>query len=48
MAAKFILAALAVALFAAALLRPGPAARTWLLTAAIFTAVAAWLQWHTS
>ncbi len=25
-----------------------PAARTWLLIALIFTAVAAWLQWHTS
>jgi len=46
--AKFILAALAVVAFAAALVRPGPATRTWLLIAAIFTAIAAWLQWHTS
>ena len=48
MGAKFILAALAAVLFAAALVRPGPATRTWLLIAAIFTAIAAWLQWHTS
>lgn len=55
MAAKYILAALAVVFFAAAGVRrmrgggaKDPATRTWLLIALIFTAVAAWLQWHTS
>ena len=55
MAAKYILAALAIAFLMAAGLRyakgraaPEPATRTWLLIALIFTAVAAWLQWHTS
>lgn len=55
MAAKYILAALAAALLLAAALRfargrtlRDPAVRTWLLIALIFTAVAAWLQWHTS
>lgn len=55
MQARFILALLAAAFLLAAALRwtrnprrPGPATRTWLLIAAIFTAVAAWLQWHTS
>jgi hypothetical protein len=53
MAAKYVLAVLAVVfLFIAALRwarrRPDPATRTWLLIALIFTAVAAWLQWHTS
>lgn len=55
MAAKHVLAALAVAFLTAAVLRwtrspgrPDPATRTWLLIALIFTAVAAWLQWHTS
>ncbi len=56
MPAQCILAALAVAFLAAAGLRwarsdqrrPDSATRTWLLIALIFTAVAAWLQWHTS
>ena len=55
MAASFILALFALALLLAAAwrLRHGgavrdPATRTWLLIALIFTAVAAWLQWHTS
>lgn len=55
MAAKYILAALAVAFLMATGLRYAkgqamndPATRTWLLIALIFTAVAAWLQWHTS
>ena len=56
MPARYILAALAVAFLIAAALRwarhaprrPDPASRTWLLTALIFFAVAAWLQWHTS
>lgn len=55
MVARYILAVLAVVFGIAAVLRwrrdgmrPGPSTRTWLLVAAIFTAVAAWLQWHTS
>lgn len=55
MQASFILAALAIAFLAAAALRwsrnarrTDLATRTWLLIAFIFTAVAAWLQWHTS
>jgi uncharacterized membrane protein HdeD (DUF308 family) len=56
MQARYILAALAVAFLVAAVSRsarntkrrPDPATRTWLLIALIFTAVAAWLQWHTS
>ena len=53
MAAKYILATLAAAFLLAAVWRwvrrgPDPATRTWLLIALIFTAVAAWLQWHTS
>ncbi|MET3497975.1 hypothetical protein [Variovorax boronicumulans] len=55
MAAKYILAALAAAFLVAAALRCArgrtlrdPAVRTWLLIALIFTAVAAWLQWHIS
>jgi hypothetical protein len=55
MAAKYILAALAAAFLLAAGLRCArggsvrdAAVRTWLLIAFIFTAVAAWLQWHTS
>ena len=55
MRVPYILALLAFVFAAAAALRwirnpgrPGPATRTWLLIAAIFTAVAAWLQWHTS
>jgi hypothetical protein len=55
MAAKYTLVLLAIAFFAAAGLRyakgntsGAPATRTWLLIALIFTAVAAWLQWHTS
>jgi hypothetical protein len=55
MQARYILAALAIAFLMAAGLRYGksrtardPATRTWLLIALIFTAVAAWLQWHTS
>ena len=55
MTAKYVLATLALVFFVAAALRwirnprrPGPATRTWLLIAAIFTTIAAWLQWHTS
>jgi hypothetical protein len=55
MAAKYVLAALALAFFAAAAMRymgrrgaKDAAARTWLWVAFVFTAVAAWLQWHTS
>jgi hypothetical protein len=55
MPAKYIVAALAIAFLMAAGLRYAkgstsgdPATRTWLLIALIFTAVAAWLQWHTS
>lgn len=55
MAASCILMLFALAFLLAAswrLRRGGavrdPAARTWLLIALIFTAVAAWLQWHTS
>jgi hypothetical protein len=55
MAAKYILATLAAVFLLAAGLRYAkgrtardPATRTWLLIALIFTAVAAWLQWHTS
>lgn len=55
MAAKYVLAALALVFLAAACGRylrgrgaKDPATRTWLLIALIFTAVAAWLQWHTS
>ncbi len=56
MQARYIFAALAVAFLIAAAMRrvrntrrrPDPATRTWLLIALIFTAVAAWLQWHTS
>lgn len=55
MQARYILAALAAAFLIAAVSRwvrntkrPDPATRTWLLIALIFTAVAAWLQWHTS
>lgn len=56
MQARYILAALAVAFLIAAAMRwariasprPDPATRTWLLIALIFTAVSAWLQWHTS
>ena len=55
MAASFILAlfALVFLLAAAWRLRRGgavrdPATRIWLLIAFIFTAIAAWLQWHTS
>jgi hypothetical protein len=52
----FILAALAIAFAVAAAarwLRGAPrrvdsAIRTWLFVALVFTAVAAWLQWHTS
>ena len=50
MAAKYILAGLAVAFLAAALMRPSrgggishPQKKTWLLIAAIFAAVSAWL-----
>jgi EamA domain-containing membrane protein RarD len=45
MAAKYILAVLAVVFLAAAAIRGfrGPQARTWLLVAAIFTAVSLWL-----
>jgi uncharacterized membrane protein HdeD (DUF308 family) len=53
--ARFILALLAAAFLLAAALRwrrnakhADPATRTWLLIALIFTAIAAWLQWHTS
>ncbi|MDP9896735.1 hypothetical protein J2W32_005845 [Variovorax boronicumulans] len=50
MAAKYILAAFAIVFLLMALVRgaAGGAARTWLLIALIFVAVAAWLQWHTS
>ncbi|KLN52884.1 hypothetical protein [Variovorax paradoxus] len=55
MTAKYILAALAAVFLAMAGWRwakgldmRDPATRTWLLIALIFTAVAAWLQWHTS
>ena len=55
MAAKYALVLLAIAFFAAAGLRyakgrtaSDPATRTWLLIALILTALAAWLQWHTS
>ncbi|MDR6521230.1 hypothetical protein [Variovorax atrisoli] len=54
MATKYVLAALAAVFLVAVgvrLARGGandPATRTWLLVAAIFTAIAAWLQWHTS
>lgn len=59
MQARVILAVLAVAFLIAAALRwsrnarhgtwhVDPATRTWLLIALVFTAVAAWLQWHTS
>ena len=49
MGAKYILAGLAVAFFAAAVLRLSgrgfshPQVRTWLLVAAIFSVVSAWL-----
>ncbi len=50
MAAKYILAVLAVAFFAAALMRltrggfaAHPQTKTWLLVAAIFGAVSTWL-----
>lgn len=52
MAAKYILPALAALFLAAALWRLardgftlGPASRTWLLVAFIFTAVSGWLWW---
>lgn len=55
MAAKYVLAALALAFLVAAGGRyvrgrgaRDLAVRTWLLIALIFTTVAAWLQWHTS
>lgn len=55
MTAKYILVALAAVFLAMAgwCWAKGrgmrdPATRTWLLIALIFTAVAAWLQWHTS
>lgn len=55
MRATYILAVLAFVFAVAAALRwtrnakrPDPATRTWLLIALIFTAIAAWLQWHTS
>jgi len=55
MAAKHVLAALALAFLVAAALRwsrnarrVDAATRTWLLIALIFTTIAAWLQWHTS
>ncbi|MGJ7568776.1 hypothetical protein ACSFBM_33315 [Variovorax sp. GB1R11] len=55
MAAKYVLAALALVFFVLACVRrmqrpraPDAAARTWLFIALIFTAVVAWLQWHTS
>jgi len=55
MRAPYILALLAFVFAAAAALRwmrnarhSDPAIRTWLLIALIFTAIAAWLQWHTS
>ena len=50
MAAKYILAALAIAFFIAAMIRVSrgggvrhPQTRTWLLVAAIFASVSAWL-----
>ena len=45
MAAKYILAVLAILFLIAAATRGfrGPQARTWLLVAAIFTAVSLWL-----
>ena len=56
MQARYILAALAVVFLVAAAARWArhaprridAATRTWLLIAFIFTAIAAWLQWHTS
>ncbi|MDN6887686.1 hypothetical protein QMO14_29320 [Variovorax sp. CAN2819] len=55
MTAKYILGALAAAFLLAAAMRRAqggsvrdPATRTWLLIALVFTAIAAWLQWHTS
>ena len=52
MAAKYILPALGLVFLAAALWRLArggfkldPAARTWLLVAAIFAAVSGWLWW---
>ncbi|SDJ15322.1 hypothetical protein [Variovorax sp. OV700] len=55
MRARYILAVLALAFLISAALRWArnarridPAVRTWLLIALIFTAIAAWLQWHTS
>jgi len=55
MRTPYILALLAFVFAVAAALRwtrnaghSDPATRTWLLIAAIFTAIAAWLQWHTS
>jgi len=55
MTAKYILAALAAVFLAMTSWRwakghgmRDPATRTWLLIAFIFTAIAAWLQWHTS
>ncbi|SFQ42810.1 hypothetical protein [Variovorax sp. 770b2] len=56
MQARYILSLLAVVFLIAAGLRWArgappridSATRTWLLIALIFTAIAAWLQWHTS
>lgn len=55
MQARLVLAAFAAVFLIAAAMRwarnarrVDPATRTWLLIAFIFTAVAAWLQWHTS
>jgi hypothetical protein len=56
MAVPHVLWVLAIAFAAAAALRwsrgaprrMDAAVRTWLLIASIFTAIAAWLQWHTS
>lgn len=55
MTARYILAALALVFFLLAVVRrlqrprvADAAARTWLFIALIFSAVAAWLQWHTS
>jgi hypothetical protein len=55
MQASYILAVLALAFLISAALRWArnasridPAARTWLLIALIFGAIAVWLQWHTS
>lgn len=52
MAARYILAALAVVFLAAALWRLArdgfklaPSSRTWLMVALIFTAVSGWLWW---